>query len=268
MTTTSSKNVGIPSSGRAGEAIDGTLSVDSPSTRGGPPSLTVKGSGSGIMRQTDILRKVKPLTDTAFGKFDLLRPPKIRKSGPSHVFPPPSLVPPHIRRPSYVPVNFSTRNSHEEPLRDVPPDELEGYHGEQGVGDSRIGMVSLGGEEERTVRYAGGLVAEVLEQVGSLVQVSRRPSVSQRPDDSFPLQPGITTSTLDKRIHELIVSKNAYPSPLGYQGFPKSVTTSVNNVICRTYVLARRSSLLNPRLVPQTAYPTSKMLRVPVALLL
>lgn len=46
-------------------------------------------------------------------------------------------------------------------------------------------------------------------------------------------QPGITTSAIDRKIHDLIVSRNAYPSPLGYQGFTKSVTTSVNNVICR-----------------------------------
>lgn len=32
-------------------------------------------------------------------------------------------------------------------------------------------------------------------------------------------------------IHEAIIAKNAYPSPLNYSGFPKSVCTSINNVI-------------------------------------
>lgn len=126
------------------------------------------------MRHSRILHK---LTDSSFGKFDLLRPPKIRKTGPSIVFTPPSPVPSHIRRPTYVPVNFFTRPNGDEALADAPPDELEGYHGEEGVGNSRIGMIGLGGEEERGVRYAGGLVAQVLEQVRDIVKVSLRPRV-------------------------------------------------------------------------------------------
>lgn len=123
------------------------------------------------MRHTRILHK---LTHSPFGNFDLLRPPKIRKNGPSAVavFTPPTPVPTHIRRPAYVPSNFFSRGSGDEPLADVVEDELEGYHGEGGVGDSRIGMIALGGEEERVVRYAGGLVARVLDQVKQLVQVS------------------------------------------------------------------------------------------------
>jgi hypothetical protein len=121
------------------------------------------------MRHSRILRK---LTDSSFGKFDLLRPPKIRKTGPSTVFTPPSPVPSHIRPPSYVPVNFFTRPNGDEPLADAPPDELEGYHGEDGVGNARIGMIALGGDEERGVRYSGGLVAQMLEQVKDMVKVS------------------------------------------------------------------------------------------------
>ncbi|KAM7354225.1 methionine aminopeptidase 1D, mitochondrial [Cochliomyia hominivorax] len=43
---------------------------------------------------------------------------------------------------------------------------------------------------------------------------------------------GITTDEIDKYVHEKIISENAYPSPLRYAGFPKSVCTSVNNVAC------------------------------------
>lgn len=43
---------------------------------------------------------------------------------------------------------------------------------------------------------------------------------------------GITTDQIDDFLHNKIISKNAYPSPLRYCGFPKSVCTSVNNVAC------------------------------------
>jgi methionyl aminopeptidase len=44
--------------------------------------------------------------------------------------------------------------------------------------------------------------------------------------------PGITTDELDRIAHEYVVSHDAYPSTLGYRGFPKSVCTSVNEVVC------------------------------------
>jgi methionyl aminopeptidase len=43
---------------------------------------------------------------------------------------------------------------------------------------------------------------------------------------------GITTDEIDKRVHDEIIRLDVYPSPLGYYGFPKSICTSVNNVIC------------------------------------
>jgi len=45
-------------------------------------------------------------------------------------------------------------------------------------------------------------------------------------------KPGITTDELDKIAHEYIISQGAYPSTLGYRGFPKSCCTSLNEVIC------------------------------------
>lgn len=44
--------------------------------------------------------------------------------------------------------------------------------------------------------------------------------------------PGVTTDHIDAVIHEAIISADAYPSPLNYRGFPKSVCTSINEVIC------------------------------------
>lgn len=46
------------------------------------------------------------------------------------------------------------------------------------------------------------------------------------------VQPGITTDEIDQFVHEYIVSHDAYPSPLDYKGFPKSVCTSVNACVC------------------------------------
>jgi methionyl aminopeptidase len=44
--------------------------------------------------------------------------------------------------------------------------------------------------------------------------------------------PGVTTDYLDEVGHEFLVSRGAYPSPLGYRGYPKSLCTSLNEVIC------------------------------------
>ncbi|MBE7163544.1 MAG: type I methionyl aminopeptidase, partial [Williamsia herbipolensis] len=44
--------------------------------------------------------------------------------------------------------------------------------------------------------------------------------------------PGVTTDELDRIGHEFLVARGAYPSTLGYKGYPKSLCTSVNEVIC------------------------------------
>ena len=64
------------------------------------------------------------------------------------------------------------------------------------------------------MRHAGAVAAEVLRLAGEMVQ------------------PGVTTDAIDRYVHQLCVERNAYPSPLNYGGFPKSVCTSVNEVIC------------------------------------
>jgi methionyl aminopeptidase len=43
---------------------------------------------------------------------------------------------------------------------------------------------------------------------------------------------GVTTEALDRLCHDFIVSHGAVPAPLGYRGFPKSICTSVNRVVC------------------------------------
>lgn len=64
------------------------------------------------------------------------------------------------------------------------------------------------------MRVAGAIAAEVLQLAGQA------------------LKPGITTDEIDAYVHKLCIERNAYPSPLNYSGYPKSVCTSVNEVIC------------------------------------
>ncbi len=69
--------------------------------------------------------------------------------------------------------------------------------------------------EIEKMRVAGRLAAEVLEMVAEYVR------------------PGVTTEDLDRICHEHIVRRQqAIPANLGYKGFPKTVCTSVNHVIC------------------------------------
>jgi methionyl aminopeptidase len=46
------------------------------------------------------------------------------------------------------------------------------------------------------------------------------------------IAPGVTTDAIDAAVHEFLLDHKAYPSTLGYRGFPKSCCTSVNEVIC------------------------------------
>jgi methionyl aminopeptidase len=46
------------------------------------------------------------------------------------------------------------------------------------------------------------------------------------------LRPGMTTREIDELVHEDTVRRGAFPAPLNYRGFPKSVCTSVNDVVC------------------------------------
>jgi len=64
------------------------------------------------------------------------------------------------------------------------------------------------------IRVAGKIAAEAIALVGANAK------------------PGVTTDELDRLAHDYIVSQGAYPSTLGYRGFPKSCCTSINEVIC------------------------------------
>lgn len=82
-------------------------------------------------------------------------------------------------------------------------DAVEGLHGD--VYDA---------EGLSKIRAAGRLAAQAMNLVEQYIR------------------PGVTTAELDRVGHEFIISQDAWPSTLGYKEFPKSMTTSLNEVIC------------------------------------
>ena len=76
------------------------------------------------------------------------------------------------------------------------------------------GFLIHGPEAFAGMRLAGRLAAETLDMV--------TPHVT----------PGVTTEELDRLCHDFIVERDAVPAPLNYRGFPKSICTSVNHVVC------------------------------------
>ncbi len=70
-------------------------------------------------------------------------------------------------------------------------------------------------DEQDKMRVAGRLAADVLDMISDYVK------------------PGVTTGELDRICHEYITEvQSAVPAPLNYRGFPKSICTSVNHVVC------------------------------------
>ena len=100
------------------------------------------------------------------------------------------------------------------PLRAVPAGIVAPDYATTGTpGRRHEDMVKTPDVIER-MRRAGRVAAEVLAITGAAVR------------------PGTTTDELDRVAHQAYLDRGAYPSPLNYHGYPKSVCTSVNEVIC------------------------------------
>lgn len=102
------------------------------------------------------------------------------------------------------------------PKREVPKDIPRPEYADSGIPIRERGnAVEI--QHQKTIeslRKCCKIAREVLDIAGAAVKV------------------GITTDELDKIVHEEMIKRGAYPSPLNYRGFPKSVCTSVNEVIC------------------------------------
>ena len=100
------------------------------------------------------------------------------------------------------------------PARPVPPDISRPDYADSGRPVRTTEPLVKTPELIAAMRRAGRMAAEVLGAVGAAVG------------------PGVTTDALDVVCHDECVARGAYPSPLNYHGYPKSVCTSVNEVIC------------------------------------
>jgi len=69
-------------------------------------------------------------------------------------------------------------------------------------------------EQIEKIRHSGKIAAQAIELVGQNAK------------------PGITSDELDKLAHKFLIDNGAYPSTLGYRGYPKSICSSLNEVIC------------------------------------
>ena len=82
-----------------------------------------------------------------------------------------------------------------------------------GGADARRIMI-YGKEDFSGMRAAGRLAAETLDMITPHVR------------------PGVSTGTLDRLCHDFILAHGARPAPLNYRGYPKSICTSINHVVC------------------------------------
>ena len=100
------------------------------------------------------------------------------------------------------------------PLRTVPKHIAQPeYVGKKAPAKYTEGDI-WGAEEIELIRASGKIAAQAIALVGENCK------------------PGVTTDELDRIGHEFLLDHNAYPSALLYRGFPKSICTSVNEVIC------------------------------------
>ncbi len=100
------------------------------------------------------------------------------------------------------------------PLRSVPQHIMQPeYVGKKAPAKYTEGDI-WGLEEVELIRAAGKIAAQAIALVGENCK------------------PGVTTDELDRIGHEFLLDHDAYPSALLYRGFPKSICTSVNEVIC------------------------------------
>ncbi|KAF8520762.1 methionyl aminopeptidase [Hysterangium stoloniferum] len=132
-----------------------------------------------------------PTPEIDFGSYELVLPSEPYIEGVSHI--PTRPVPKHIISPPYL-------GKHEN----------DPFAGDPYTGDGRI---ELNGKDEMNLRRASNIAKMVLNAAKTWAKV------------------GVTTEEIDAKVHDLIISHGAYPSPLGYAGFPRSCCTSVNNVI-------------------------------------
>lgn len=108
------------------------------------------------------------------------------------------------------------------PRRTVPSGIRRPDYALTGTPSSRDTRTIRTPEEIEAMRTAGRVAAEALIEVGRHVK------------------PGVTTDELDRIGHDAMVAAGSYPSTLNYRGYPKSLCTSVNEIVCHGIPDSRR----------------------------
>ena len=100
------------------------------------------------------------------------------------------------------------------PVRDVPRTIGRPEYAWKKAPQRYTGSDVQSDEVIEKMRIAGRIASQAMHEAGKAVA------------------PGVTTDELDRIAHEYMLDHGAYPSSLGYRDFPKSVCTSVNEVVC------------------------------------
>lgn len=108
------------------------------------------------------------------------------------------------------------------PRRDVPASIVRPEYVDKPAPTRHHGPEVKDAETVEKMRIAGRLAAQAMAAAAEAIA------------------PGVTTDELDRVGHEYLLDHGAYPSTLGYRGFPKSLCTSVNEVICHGIPDSRR----------------------------
>ncbi|HYN28570.1 MAG TPA: type I methionyl aminopeptidase [Dermatophilaceae bacterium] len=112
-----------------------------------------------------------------------------------------------LTRPSVVPGIVS-------PRREVPASIEAPEYVDRPAPDRDLGPEVKDAETIERMRIAGRVAARAMAAAAEAIA------------------PGVTTDEVDRVAHEFLLDHGAYPSTLGYRGFPKSLCTSVNEVVC------------------------------------
>jgi methionyl aminopeptidase len=122
-----------------------------------------------------------------------------------------------------MPVTFATVAPHDvSPRRPVPSGIARPEYVDRPRPESFTGSEVKDAETIERIRVASRIAAQAMEAAAAVIG------------------PGVTTDEIDAVGHEFLVDHGAYPSTLGYKAFPKSLCTSVNEVICHGIPDSRR----------------------------
>ncbi len=100
------------------------------------------------------------------------------------------------------------------PARSVPAHIMRPEYVGKKAPTRFVGSDVYSPEKIDLIRESGRIAAQAIEAVGRAIR------------------PGVTTEKLDEVGHDFMIAHDAYPSTLGYRGYPKSLCSSVNEVIC------------------------------------